>query len=83
MGAAIWGKKARVKNGRRKAPAHSIRGNAHNIPPFIINSTKKVKGVWRRETPPFLYFTHPKKAKKKATANNTKGRCGNEFRMTL
>ena len=82
MGAAIWGKKARVKSGRRKPPAHSIRGNAHNMPPFIINSTKKVRGVWSVNAPIFILYP-PKNGEKKATENDTKGRCGNEFSMTL
>lgn len=83
MGAAIWGKKARVKSGRRKAPCPLKTGGMHTtFSSFIINSTKKVKGVWSVNAPIFILYP-PKNGEKKATANDTKGRCGNEFRMTL
>ena len=81
LGAAMWGKKARVKSGRRKAPCPLNTGECTQHSPLHHKFNQKSERSM--ETPPFLYFTHPKKAKKKATANDTKGRCGNEFSMTL
>ena len=69
------GEKGSGEERAEKGPLPTQYGGMHTtFPPLIINSTKKVKGVWRVNAPIFILYP-PKKGEKKATENDTKGKC--------